>query len=439
VSDLPAAAPVSAQADHRRPGVLARLVGPVAIRDFRLLWLGEGISLLGDQFHYVALSWLVLQLTGSGLALGTVLLAASIPRAVLMVLGGAVTDLVSPRTVAILSNAARAAFVALLTWLVASESVQLWHLLVLGLLFGIVDAFFWPAVNALIPMLVPAERLQPANALHQATMQLMGMLGPAAAGLVIAWVGTAPAFGFDATTFAVAAVAGLAIRGGRRPPRSRSTEPTRDPVGRRDGMLDLIRAGAAYTFRQPTLRAVLVVSLTLNVALNGPVSVGLPWLAANRFSGGPATLGYLFAAWGGGALLGALAAGTLPEPRRLGLAVAVVAGSIGPVFAGVGLAPAVLPAVGLMIGLGLAIGWLNVVAITWIQRSVDPAMLGRVMSLVMLGSVGLTPLSYAVAGAIVDTWATAMFVAAGAVILGATAVVHASGALRAVDRAPDVG
>ncbi len=99
----------------------------LAIRNFRLLWIGETVSVLGDQFYLVALPWLALQLTGSGLALGSVLMTAAIPSAAFMLAGGVATDSLSARTVMIASNVMRCAIVTVLTVLVASHAVRLWH------------------------------------------------------------------------------------------------------------------------------------------------------------------------------------------------------------------------------------------------------------------------------------------------------------------------
>src|SRR5262245_47794472 len=98
-----------------------RLFAPLAVRDFRFLWLGEGVSILGTQFHLVALPWLVLSLTGSSLALGTVLMAASIPRALFMLGGGALADRFSPRFMMLLSNFGRGVLAALLTSLISTQ------------------------------------------------------------------------------------------------------------------------------------------------------------------------------------------------------------------------------------------------------------------------------------------------------------------------------
>ena len=145
---------------------------PLLGRDFRLMFTGESISLLGDQFHFVALAWLTLQLTGSGVALGTVLMAAAIPRAVFMLVGGAMSDRISPRSLMLISNALRTVVVAVVAALVLTGHAQLWQLYVLALIFGVVDAFFYPALNTIVPMLVSDQELPPANGLVQVMQQV---------------------------------------------------------------------------------------------------------------------------------------------------------------------------------------------------------------------------------------------------------------------------
>jgi len=136
-------------------------------RNFRLLWIGEGISLLGDQFYLIALPWLVLSLTGNPLAVGTVLATAGIPRALFMLLGGALTDRFTPRRLMINSNLARMTLTALLAILVATDLIQLWVLYALALFFGLADAFFFPAQTSIVPKLVDRSQLQAGNAMIQ--------------------------------------------------------------------------------------------------------------------------------------------------------------------------------------------------------------------------------------------------------------------------------
>src|SRR5262245_16828558 len=110
---------------------------PLTVRNFRLLWIGESISLLGDQFYMIALPWLVLQLTGNALALGAIMALAAVPRALFMLIGGAFVDRFSPRNVMFASDFARLLLVALLTVLVLSGGIQLWMLYVFALAFGL--------------------------------------------------------------------------------------------------------------------------------------------------------------------------------------------------------------------------------------------------------------------------------------------------------------
>ncbi len=146
---------------------------PLWVRDFLLLYIGESVSLLGDQFYLVALPWLTIQLTNSPLSLGTVLMAAAIPRAVFLLIGGVVSDRLPPRLIMLVANAVRAVLTALLTALVIFQGTQLWHLYLFAISFGIIDGFFIPATKSIIPSLVPRELLAASNALSMGTTQLL--------------------------------------------------------------------------------------------------------------------------------------------------------------------------------------------------------------------------------------------------------------------------
>ena len=388
------------------------LLRPLRLRDFRLLFAGETVSVLGDQFHFVALTWLAIQLTGSGLVLGTVLMTAAIPRAVFMLVGGAFSDRFSPRTLMLTSNVIRGVVVGILAALVLSGQAELWHLYILAATFGVVDAFFYPALNTIVPMLVPERQLSPANALVQGAQQIMGLIGPAVAGAMIALVQTGPAFAIDAASFAVAAVALFLIRGGRR-----HADPAAD--GDRPGVLATIAAGVRAAWADPPVRAMVLLTAAFNFAFTGPISVGLAFLADHRFDGGSAAFGLLFSAFGGGAVIGAIAAGST-RPRRLGAIVMGVAVVLGIGLALIGLAPNLPVALAIIGVMGVLIGFINVQAIAWLQSRIPDDLRGRVMSLVTLGSVGLAPVSLAIAGALVDLGAvTLTFLAAGAIVIAA--------------------
>ncbi|MEZ4612070.1 MAG: MFS transporter, partial [Caldilineaceae bacterium] len=204
----------------------SRKASPIwaSLRDhnFRLLWLGEAISMLGDQAYFVALPWLVLQISGDPLAMGTVLALAGVPRAIFMLLGGALTDRLSPRAIMLASNLLRMVLVATMAALVFTQSLALWMIYGFALVFGLIDAFFWPASIAIVPQLLPPSMLQGANALVQGTAQASLLLGPVLAGFAIGALGgqTGAAAGdaapglrgigvvlaFDALTFLASAV-----------------------------------------------------------------------------------------------------------------------------------------------------------------------------------------------------------------------------------------
>ena len=437
------------------PDVLARpaawvarlpIVAPLATRDFRLVWFGESASLLGNHFHTVALSFLVLGMTGSGFALGAIVVAGAIPRGVFMLLGGVLSDRVSPRDLALASNLLRAALTTVVAGLVLGAGVQLWHLALVGVLFGTVDAVFLPAINTLVPRLVATDRLAAANAMMQGTAQLVGTAGPAFAGFAVALIGVGAAFAIDAMSFAVAAVALSFVRSGATPGRPASsttdgpaeiaavastqltgTTETTEAATARPSLTASLAAGMRSVLGDPVMRSIVVVSTAANLAFVGPVVVGLPWLVLVRFGGDAPELGLLFAGYGAGSFAGVLAAGSLRRPRRFGSVVLILIIAMGVGLAAVGLAPSVAAAGLVLLGIGAMNGYVNVVVIAWVQGRADPEMLGRTMSYLMLGSVIAAPLSLAFAAVVVDAHATAMFVAAGLLVIAAGVIAVASG------------
>jgi MFS family permease len=426
-------------------GALARvgrvpLIAPLANRDFRLVWFGESVSLLGDQFNTVALAWLVLGLTGSGRALGIVLVAAAIPRGVFLLLGGALSDRISPRDIALASNVMRAVLTTVVAGLVLGDRIQLWHLVLVGVAFGTVDALFLPAINTLVPRLVAAERLAAANAVMQATGQLVGTVGPALAGFAVALIGVGAAFVIDAASFAVAALALWFVRSGRTPDRpgpdaadgALAPEPALTAEADSGGappvsIVASLVGGARAILGDPVLRSIVVLSTAANLAFTGPMVVAAPWLVLVRFGGDAQALGLLYAAYGAGSLTGVLLAGTLRRPRRFGSVVLGLVLLMGVGLGAIGLAPSLAVIGVIVLTIGAINGWVNIVVIAWVQGRADPAMLGRTMSFLMLGSVVAAPLSLALAAVVVDDYATALFFAAGLLVIGAGLVGIASG------------
>ncbi|MEP6637920.1 MAG: MFS transporter [Chloroflexota bacterium] len=400
------------------------LLAPLAITDFRLVWFGEAVSLLGDQFQTVAVAWLVLGLTGSGLALGTILVAAAIPRGMFLLLGGVLADRVSPRDLALGSNLLRAILTTIVAGLVLGAQVQLWHLALVGALFGTVDAVFWPAINTLVPRLVATDRLAAANAVMQGTGQLVGTIGPALAGFAVALIGVGAAYVIDAGSFAIAALALWLVRSG-----ATAIRPTEapDPPLTRPSLAAALIDGARAVLGDRVMRSIVILSTGVNLAFTGPTVVGLPWLVLVRFDGDALALGLLFAALGAGSLAGVLLAGSVSRPRRFGWLVLGLVVGMGIGLGAIGLARSVVGAALILLVIGTMNGYVNVVMVAWVQEKTEPAMLGRTMSFLMLGSVVAAPLSIAAAAFLVDADASAMFLAAGALVVVCGLISMASG------------
>jgi len=368
-----------------------------------MLWVGRAVSALGDQCYLVALPWLVLQLTNSGVALGTIMMTGAIPMVVLMLVGGVLSDRFSARRILIATTSGRTICVAVLGALVFFHAVALWHIYVIALMFGIADAFASPASQTLVPSVVDAEQLPAANSITQSTQALTSIVGPAPAGLIVKTLGTAWAFFIDAFSF-LFVIAAL----------WRLPDP---PVATkaRSSVLRAIAEGLRYIYADVAMRSLLFLAAALNFCVAGPVSIGLAWIAKQHF-GSPIAFSVFVASVAAGGLTGAVLAGVY-KPRRRGLLMLSLSATIALGVALLGVAAQLWSLGALLFAMGAASGFLNVHIMAWFQQRVERPMLGRAMSVIMLASVGLLPISLAVAGVAV-TWSVAgMFASAGALML----------------------
>ena len=393
-------------------------------RNFRFLWIGQGISLLGDQLYIVALPWLVLQLTGSAFATGSVLALVAVPRAVFMLLGGALTDRLSPRVVMLASNLARLALVATLSVLTLTGVVQLWMLYIFALLFGFADAFFFPAQGAIVPRLVGAEHLQIGNAVIQGTAQLAMFVGPTLAGLMIALLGRrtasgsvpdsfgiGAALGLDALTFIASVVALSLMRMGR--------QETPDVAPKKTSVVRSILEGLTAIWEDAALRYYFILIAAATFLLLGPFAVGIPVLAHSRYTEGAMALGTILSSFGAGSLIGIVIAAVTPRPsgRAFPAVMLIMCAFLGIGLVLLGLSLALAPAALAALVLGFAQGYVVIQWITWMQIRTPAHMLGRTMSVLMFSVVGLAPLSNAAAGALIQLHPTVVMVSAGALIV----------------------
>jgi MFS family permease len=391
--------------------------------NFRLLWIGQSTSLLGDQFFLIAMPWLVLKLTNDPLALGTVTALIGIPRALFMLVGGAVTDRYSPRTVMLVSDILRMLLVGLLTALVIMGGVQLWMLYVLGFIFGLISGFFMPASSAILPQLIRSDELVVGNSIYQGTSQLVTFIGPMLGGAVIAlfahlviggssseMTGIAAAMAFDAFTFLVSVIT-LWLMSWRFVLAAQSTTSA--------DIFKSIKEGITFLWGGDFLRTMFLLMVAANFIFSGPIIVGIPTLADTRLGGSAATFGIIMGAFGAGNLLGIVLSSPMLKVvhRRMGAFIVAVIVSFGIGLLLMGFVRSVAICVAIFFVVGIGNGVLAIALITFLQQNTPKEMLGRVMSLVTLAGVGLAPISQALAGVLTKFSLPLMFVGAGVLML----------------------
>jgi DHA3 family tetracycline resistance protein-like MFS transporter len=369
-----------------------RILRPLRIRDFALLFGGTTVSLFGDGIYIVALAWQVYDLSNVPTALSAVGVAWTLPMVVFLLIGGVLGDRFDRRRLMIAGDAIRAVAIAAIAVLALAGVIELWHVIAFTVLYGVGDAIFAPNFQAVVPDVVPQRLLVEANSLQQlAEPVAFRFAGPAIGGLLVAALGTGAAFAVDAGTFVVSMVCVALMR------------PL--PVAREDSgasVLEDIREGTRFVRSQPWLWGTLLsAALTLLLFL-GPFEVLLPFIVRNELGGDADVLGVILGASGVGAIVSGVLMGQRGLGRRFVLRAYVGWGVAVACLVGYPLATAAWQAVliGFVSGLAFTVG--NVIWVTMIHRYVPTELLARVSALDWMVSIGLTPISFAIAGPIAE-------------------------------------
>ena len=370
---------------NSRQGLLA----PLRHRDFRLLWCGMCISLLGDGAFIVALAWQVYQLSDAPTAMGMVGIAMTVPTIVFLLIGGALSDRLDRRRLMLAADGARLLAAAALAVLSVSGHLEIWHVALLVAVYGTGQAFFAPAFDAIVPDLVPEHEFPQANALDQLVRPIaLRMAGPALGGVLVGVFGAASVFALDAFSFGASAIALLLMRP---PVAARATVAA-------GGVLGDLREGWHFVRQRRWLWVTFVSAAIAYLLFMGPVEVLVPYVVKHDLEGSASDLGLIFGAGGLASILTAMALGQFGLPRRsmtfmyLAWTVATIA------VAGYGIGTAVWQ---FMLASALFNALETAGTVVWItakQRHVPSHMLGRVSSLDWLISIGLLPLSFALTG-----------------------------------------
>ncbi len=370
-------------------------------RDFRLFWCGQLVSLVGTWMQSVGQSWLVLELTNSPFRLGLIGALQFGPILLFSFVSGAISDRVRKRRLLLGTQAALMLQALTLAALVWSGHVQFWHVAMLAALYGLANTLDMPSRQSYIAHLVPRGDLMNAIALNSAVFNGARVVGPAAAGLLVARYGTAAAFLLNGLSFlaVLAALAAIRTEGAPRP-------------GRGLGMRAEIAEGVRYAAGTP--RVALVMGLLMVVSLFvANMSVLVPLIARDVLHEGAHGFGLLMASLGVGAVVGALAVAALSVGRPpLGLLVgpALAAAALLLVLSTArhfGVAAAVLAA------LGVAQIVFMTSCNTTVQIAVPDELRGRVMGLYALVFAGMTPIGALLMGTVAEHWGVSRACAVG--------------------------
>jgi MFS family permease len=362
-------------------------LAPFREPNFRLLWLGQAVSAIGDSLMPVAFAFATLSVSGSATSLGLVLGAGTVARVISLPIGGVWADRLPRQLVMLSSDGVRAAINAAMGAILIAGHAQLWHLVLTSVLFNFADGFFTPAAAALMPEAVSKDRLQQANALMGLARSTTNVAGPAISGVLVAVISPGWVFAIDAGSFVVSAIslALLRIPRGERPQSTgfwkELAEGWQAVTSRRWYLLNL-GSHAMWNF---AIAAFFVL---------GPI-------VAKRELGGPAAWGLITASIGGGSIVGGLFALRLMTRRPL-------------VAANLALTPSALQLLALAVPLPVAaiivaalIGWagltyLNEVWSATVPHLMPADVLGRANSIDWLLSIIAMPAGFAIAGPVAD-------------------------------------
>lgn len=388
----------------------------VLFKDRNFIWTmsGAAISILGDQFTLIALPWLVLKMTGDTFALGIVLALLGIPRALLLLIGGALVDRYSPKTVMMITKYINTALLGILAISVFQENLQLWMVNVLAFCLGISTAFSIPSGMAMMPRVVQEEHLPAANSMILGLRQLAMFIGPILAGIMIALFGDVEAgnsigkitdarglgaaFLFDCLSYAVSAWTLSHVVMNPLHASSENVAVASNPTSR-PALLQSVVSGLRYCWNEPQLRTCFAYWSAIAFFIMGPTQIAIPFLA-NQIGNSASTLGLLAGAHGAGTLIGMLFSGMKPKLRfgNLGNTILLIDFIVGILFMPLGFVSASWQAATILLIIGMLGGFIHVTIFTWMQRQVPREMIGRAMSMFMFIFIGIGPISAALTG-----------------------------------------
>ncbi|PFD95494.1 multidrug ABC transporter permease [Bacillus cereus] len=353
-------------------------------RAFLFLWLSSTASFLALSTYLFAEQWYVIRALGQESALGIVMMVTMIPRVLLMTVGGVWADRFKRSKIMLVSSFTRCLLIFIMITLLHLHLLNLWSLLVFALLFGILDSFFSPANQSLLPLLVPKEMLTRSNSFIQTSNQIAMFTGPMIGGWIITVSSFSVLFFSVACFLVISCTFTLCIKEKKLSLSS----------GQASAKQELL-AGFQYVWNMPFLKSILFILMTINVFFFGPLLMGIPLLANEVLHGKAVEVSFLQSSYQGGMLGGALLIGLLNIRKKRGLSILILISFLGISLSFLGQIYVLWQGILLLVMMGFMSSMINVPLVSIIQENSERDKLGRVMSFVSASSNGLVPLSYA--------------------------------------------
>lgn len=358
-------------------------------RNFLLLWIASIVCNFALAVAMLAETWLVIKTLGAKEQLGLVMIAGSVPRILLMAVGGVLADRMKRSHIILASLALRVLLLVALVMLLATDQVTIGVMILFALLYGALDAFFWPARDALVPNIVADSDLTRANSIMLTTNQIGLVFGPVLGGAMLALFSYELVFTLTAMMLCGGLLAMALIR-----------EPMLLPGRARFSLLNELKEGVRYAIHTPVLRALMLVYAAANLLFMGPLGLGVPLVVTDLLKGSASTLSFMQSAFAAGMVLGGLLLTLYPPTKKRLLMITVVIAAEGLLLGTLAMASWLPVALGIQFLIGLGVAANNVPMMSLIQHYTDRQKLGRIMSLNSMASMGLAPLSYALVTAL---------------------------------------
>lgn len=392
--------------------------GPFAAlsdKNYRIYFAGQAVSFIGTFMQMIAQSWLVLEISHSGTALGAILAAQTLPVLLFGAYGGLLADRLNKRRLLICAQAILGTLALILSVLTFTHNVRLWIIALLAILLGSVNACANPTQQAFILEIVGRERLRSAVSLNSVMVNTARAVGPAIAGVLIAATGVGVCFAVNAVSYVIVILALIALDESR----LRASE----PVARRRGQL---REGLRYV-RGVTVLWVPLVMMILIGTLAFEFPVVLPLVAANTFHAGPDAYGLLSSSQGAGAVVGGL---LIASRGKTGVRATTVGAFVfGVAMTLAALAPSLTFESGALALVGAASVSFNAVGNSTLQLNSDPSFRGRVMALWTVAFLGSTPIGGPIVGVVSEHLSPRFGLGLGGLACFVAAIVGTSAAL----------